>query len=76
MLLFRSEDHVDRWCASHHVSRGAVFTPAQMWTLATLWHSRRLDPDWRRFTIDEAHAVFERAGLTGSFWRLDQPTAR
>jgi hypothetical protein len=47
-----------------------------MWTLATLWHGCRLDPDWRRFTLDEAHAAFERAGLTGSFWKLDQPTAR
>jgi hypothetical protein len=76
MLLFRSEDHADRWCAGRGVQRGAVFTPAQMWTVAQRWHGRRLEPDWRRFTPDEAHAVFEAAGLVGPFWRLDQPTAR
>jgi hypothetical protein len=76
MLLFRSEEHVDRWCAEHKLAKGAVFTPAQMWTVSKLWHGRRLAPDWRRFTPDEAHAVFEAAGLTGPFWRFDQPTAR
>jgi hypothetical protein len=70
MLLFRSEEHVDRWCAERALARGALFTPAQMWTLAQQWHGRRLDPDWRRFTVDEAHAVFERAALTGPFWRF------
>lgn len=76
MLLFRSEDHVDRWCADRTIQKGAVFTPAQMWTVATLWHGRRLDPDWRRFTPDEAQAVFEAAGLTGPFWRLDSTGSR
>ena len=70
MLLFRSEEHVDRWCADRGIARGAMFTPDQMWRLARPWFERRLARDWRRPTLDEAHALFERAGLTGDFWRL------
>ena len=36
--------------------------------VATQWHGRRLEPGWRRFTLDEAEAVFAGAGLTGAFW--------
>ena len=50
--------------------RGAAFSVQQCWTLAQQWFSDRLAPDWRRRTADEAHEIFESAGLTGAFWRL------
>ena len=75
MLLFRSADHVDRWHTQTGIARGASFTPAQMWELAKLWHGTRLDRDWRRFTPDEAQRVFDRAGLTGDFWRFPRPAS-
>jgi hypothetical protein len=68
MLLFRSEEHVHRWCETRGLNRGAVFTPEQMWMVAKQWHGRRLEPGWRRFTLDEAEAVFADAGLMGAFW--------
>ena len=70
MLLFRSEEHVNRWCTAREIARGSQFTPEQMWTVAKPWFERRLARDWRRFTVDEAHALFARAGLTGEFWTL------
>jgi len=70
MLLFRSEEHVRRWCQRRGLSEGAVFTPEQMWAIAKLWHGRRLERGWRRFTLDEAEAVFASAGLTGPFWQF------
>jgi hypothetical protein len=75
MLLFRSEEHVDRWCAARKLARGASFTPQQLWEIAKPWHGPRLDRDWRRFTPDEAQAVFDRAGLTGAFWQFPRPPA-
>jgi hypothetical protein len=41
-----------------------------MWTVSKPWYRGRLSRDWRRFTPEEAQAVFETAGLTGAFWRL------
>jgi hypothetical protein len=48
-----------------------VFGVDSLWRLARLWFDGRLSPGWRRFTIDEAHAIFAEAGLSGPFWRLD-----
>jgi hypothetical protein len=74
MLLFRSEEHVDRWCATRGIGRGAAFTPEQMWRVAKPWFERRLARDWRRASVDEAQALFDQAGLTGEFWRFPRPT--
>jgi Alkylmercury lyase len=70
MLLFRSEEHVDRWSDERGLSSGAVLTLDQTWGLARRWYADRLDPMWRRRTAEEAEAVFAELGLTGPFWRL------
>ena len=71
MRLFRSEEHVRQWSATSGIPVGAVFSLDALWRLAQLWFHNRLSPTWRRATMDEAHAIFEQAGLTGAFWRLD-----
>lgn len=70
MLAFRSEEHVERWCESEGLERGALLTPAQQWRLADAWYANRLARDWRRRTPAEAEAVFAELGLVGGFWRL------
>jgi hypothetical protein len=71
MRLFRSEEHVARWSEGAGIPPGAVFGLDALWRLAQLWFHDRLSPRWRRATMDEAHAIFHQAGLTGTFWRLD-----
>jgi hypothetical protein len=71
MLLFRSEEHVERWSQERGSLGGATFTPQQGWDLARAWFDDRLAPGWRRKTSEEARAIFERIGLTGPFWQLD-----
>jgi hypothetical protein len=73
MLLFRSEEHVDRWVEEGKAPRGANLTADQLWGLASAWYGNRMDPDWRRRTAEEAEAVFASLGLTVDFWRL-RPT--
>jgi len=70
MLLFRSEEHIDRWCKHRVLPRGATVTPEQCWQLARAWYADKLSPDWRRKTADEAEAVLTKIGLTGPFWDL------
>jgi hypothetical protein len=70
MLLFRSEEHVDRWCERRGLPRGGTMTLEQAAQLATAWYADKLEPDWRRKTPEEAEAVFEAIGLRGPFWRL------
>ena len=59
------------WSAATGIPVGALFDVDALWRLARLWFDDRLSPPWRRRTLEEAHAVFAAAGLTGAFWRLD-----
>ena len=71
MLLFRSEEHIDRWCASWKLERGAVLSLDTGWRLAQAWYGPdRREPAWRRKTLDETAALFAELGLTGPFWNL------
>jgi hypothetical protein len=71
MLLFRSEEHVDRWCGSWGLPRGATLSPQQTWRLAHAWYSAdRRDPAWRRRTVEETESLLTSLDLTGAFWNL------
>ena len=71
MLLFRSEEHVGRWCGAWRLRRGESFPVGLCWQLARAWFDHhRGEPDWRRRTPDEVEAVFASLGLTSPFWRL------
>ena len=70
MLLFQSEEHVDRWCQETGITRGESFSIEQGWELARALYSDRLSIDWRRKTAPEYEAMFSAAGLTSDFWRL------
>ena len=71
MLFFRSEEHLDRWCRTWKLPRGAMLLPGICWDLAREWYHDRRDPRWRRRTIDEAHALFAQLGLQDDFWKLN-----
>ncbi|HEX6099280.1 MAG TPA: hypothetical protein VF432_23400 [Thermoanaerobaculia bacterium] len=71
MLLFRSEEHIDRWCTTWRLPKGALLTLEEGWRLARVWYGEdRRDPAWRRRTLEETEAVFAELGLTSGFWNL------
>ena len=70
MLLFRSEEHARSWREARGFPDAAMLSLATGWRLARAWYGRKLEPDWRRHTVDEAEALFADLGLTGDFWRL------
>ncbi len=70
MQLFRSEEHVRRWCRERGDPVGGVLSLEQLWRLARIWYGDRLSEGWRRRTPEEAEEVFRSLGLTGPFWRL------
>jgi hypothetical protein len=71
MLLFRNEEHVDRWCGQWHLPRGEVLTLDTAWRLASAWFiADRGAPGWRRPPVEEVESLFESLGLSGRFWSL------
>jgi hypothetical protein len=70
MLLFRSEEDIERWSRLRGTPRGEVMTVGQQWLLARAWFEGRLRPGFRRRTVEEAEAMFAGIGLSGPFWSL------
>ena len=70
MLLFRSEQHVVRWCSQWNRTRGGTLSLAEGWRLAKAWYGDRLSPNWQPLTTTQAQRLFNGLGLTGAFWRL------
>jgi hypothetical protein len=68
MLIFRSEEHLDRWLAGRE--RGAVISITKLAELAAAWWSDRLAPAWQPRTREQSQAILAGLGLTGSFWSL------
>ena len=70
MLLFRSEEHLERWLLTNQLDRGGSMTLEQCQRLGHAWYHDKASPDWRRKALEEARAVFAEIGLVGEFWRL------
>jgi len=68
MLLFRSEEHVNRWCGLRNVPRRPLIARDQLWQLAVAWYSNRLTPEARRPMGREIRQIFDDLGLTDPFW--------
>ena len=69
MLLFRSEEGIDRWAEAKGLTRGESLSLELIWDLSKLWYGGRLDPNYRGRSAAEAEAIFQRVGLTSPFWK-------
>ena len=70
MLFFRSEEHARTWRERTGMAGANVLSLDQAARLAHAWYARKLAPDWRRHTVEEAEALFATLGLDREFWRL------
>ena len=70
MLLFDSEEAVGEWADRHRIGKGSVQSVSVVWELAKTWYGRHRDPDWRKWTVEEAREIFTRLGLEGEIWDL------
>jgi hypothetical protein len=70
MLLFRSEEHAGHWRSDRGFPAAKTLSLDTGWRLARAWYARKLAPEWRRHTVEEAEQLFADLGLTGDFWRL------
>lgn len=69
MLLFRSEEHIERWCERNRTQPGAILFPEQVWGLSKLWYHDRLSVDYHGRTAAQAEEIFKQAGLATEFWQ-------
>ncbi len=68
MLLFRSEEWIDKWCQRYNLARGEVLTLNQIWELSKPWYHNRLSLDYHGRGTQQVAEIFKQAGLTSAFW--------
>ena len=68
MLLFRSEETVDRWCQAQGIPRRPLVDLEQLWRLAVIWYENRLTAESRRPAPQDMVGIFASLGLAGPFW--------
>jgi len=71
MLLFWSEEHLEKWLKDWKMRPGATLSLDQCWRLAHGWYAPdRRKPDWRRFTTNETEMILSGLGLVSPYWQL------
>lgn len=70
MLLFDDEAQIDQWCLKRNLTKGDVRPIDQVWRFASEWYGRHRDPNWVKWTPEQASEMFSRHGLTGPIWEL------
>ncbi|MBI5945854.1 MAG: hypothetical protein HY864_15955 [Chloroflexi bacterium] len=68
MLLFQSEELIDKWCKRNNLKRGEILTIQQVWDLSKLWYHNRLSVDFHGRSVEQVAEVFKQAGLKSKFW--------
>ena len=69
MLLFQSEEWIDKWCKRNGLKRGETLTINQVWDLSKLWYHNRLSIDYHGRTLADVQAIFKQLELTSAFWQ-------
>jgi len=72
MLLFRSEEWIDKWCKQNHLERGEALTVHEVWELSRLWYGDRLSLDYHGRSLEQAAEIFRQAGLKSDFWYIQR----
>jgi hypothetical protein len=68
MLLFQSEEWIERWYQRNHFERGETITVQRAWELSKLWYGERLSLDYHGRSREQVAEIFGRVGLTSKFW--------
>lgn len=68
MLLFQSEEWVDKWCKRNNLERGEMLSIQQVWELSKLWYGNRMSLEYHGRSMEQVAEIFKQAGLKSNFW--------
>ena len=76
MLLFENEEQVDIWSKKHKIPKGDVQPIEKIWEFSKKWYGNHLNPNWEKWTIAEAKAMFAAFNLDNEIWQLEDSKER
>ena len=71
MLVFENEQQIDEWTNKHNLPKGDIQPIENIWNFSKKWYGNHLDPNWTKWTIEEAKDMFREFGLLGRTWKLN-----
>ncbi|MEO9483979.1 MAG: alkylmercury lyase family protein [Ekhidna sp.] len=76
MLVFENEEQVNRWTARHNVPKGDLQPIQKIWEFSKKWYGNHLNPNWTKWTIQEAKNMFAEFELNHDVWDLESSDER
>ena len=68
MLLFQSEEWIDKRCKRNNLAHGESLTLGQVWELSKLWYGNRMSMEYHGRSTEQVAEIFKQAGLKSKFW--------
>lgn len=76
MLMFESEADIDSWCERHGMEKGDVQAINNVWEFSKVWYGNHLNPDWVKWSVNEAKEIFQRFNLVNPIWNMPSSDGR
>lgn len=76
MLVFENEEQVNRWARKHNIPKGDVQPIEKIWSFSKKWYGNHLNPEWTKWTVNEAKRLFKEFELEDKIWNLGEANER
>ena len=70
MLIFEHEEQINGWSKRHNIPKGDVQPIEKIWRFSKKWYGNHLNPNWTKWTIEDAKQIFHEFELSGEIWSL------
>ena len=76
MLLFEDETQIDEWSKRHNIPKGDFQPIEKIWSFSKVWYGNHLNPNWTKWSIQEANDIFRQFDLHDEIWELEESNER
>ena len=70
MLIFEHEEQINSWSKRHNIPKGDFQPIEKIWRFSKKWYGNHLNPNWTKWTIEDAKQIFHEFELSGEIWSL------
>ena len=76
MLVFENKEQINHWSVRHNIPKGDIQPIEKFFEFSKKWYGNHLNPEWTKWTIDEAKHIFREYELKGNIWNLGDSKGR
>ncbi len=76
MLVFENEEQIDSWTQRHNIPKGDIQPIEKIWAFSKRWYGNHLNPEWTKWTVEDAKRIFREYELEGNIWNLGDSKER